>query len=331
MRRSVHPLAHVAQGTQAVDYKRNTNQHDALRGVARAATNARPSGNCVIPAPAKLAASQESFMRTVSRFPIASGPAPTIAIHCSASSPRQWEGYRALLDPAMPLQTPTLLGYDSGAEWVRGLPVTLEAEAHHLLEVILAAGQPVHLLAHSYGGAVAMQMALLWPQRVRSLTLYEPSAFHLLRRDSASAVHAEEISAVARRVELLSISGRKAEAAALFIDYWATPGAWQRMSPARQADVALRMSKVRAEFGAIFHAGLDARGLQLAHFPMRIVVGDHSPAPARRVSELLRLQVPKAEMIRMPGLDHMAPLTQREALAPVLFPHALRRTLPLAA
>jgi pimeloyl-ACP methyl ester carboxylesterase len=270
-------------------------------------------------------------MRTISRLPIASGPAPTLAIHCSASSPRQWEGYRALLDPAMPLHTPALLGYDGDAEWVRGLPVTLEAEAQNLLEPILAAGQPVHLVAHSYGGAVALQAALLWPQRIRSLTLYEPSPFHLLRRDSESAVHAEEISAVARRVELLSISGRNAEAAALFIDYWSAPGAWQRMSPARQADVALRMSKVRAEFGAIFHAGFDARSLQLANFPVRIVVGDRSPAPARRVSELLRLQVPKAEVIRMPGLDHMAPLTQREALAPVLFPHAVRRALPLAA
>jgi pimeloyl-ACP methyl ester carboxylesterase len=331
MRRSVHPLAHAAQGTQAVDYKRNTNQHDTLRRDARAATNVRPSGKCVIPAPATLAASQESFMRIVNRLPVASGPAPTIAIHCSASSPRQWEGYRPLLDPTMPLHTPAMLGYDSDAEWVRGLPVTLESEAHKLLDVILAAGQPVHLVAHSYGGAVAMQVALLWPQRVRSLTLYEPSAFHLLRRDGASALQAEEISAIARRVELLSLSGCTDQAAALFIDYWATPGAWQRMSPARQADVALRMSKVRAEFGAIFHAGFDAHGLQLASFPVRIVVGDRSPAPARRVSELLCLQVPKAEVIRMRGLDHMAPLTQREALAPVLFPHAVRSALPLAA
>jgi hypothetical protein len=41
--------------------------------------------------------------------------------------------------------------------------------------------------------------------------------------------------------------------------------------------------------------------------------------------------VREGEVIRMPGLDHMAPLTQREALAPVLFPHAVRRALPLAA
>ena len=270
-------------------------------------------------------------MRTIPRLPISSGPAPTIAIHSSASSPRQWDGYRALLNPDAPLLTPTLLGYDSDAEWVRGLPVTLEAEAHNLLDVLLAAGQPAHLVAHSYGGAVALQAALLWPQRVRSLTLYEPSAFHLLRRDSASMAHAEQISAIARRVELLSLSGRNAEAAALFVDYWSGPSAWERMPPARQADVALRMSKVRAEFGAIFHASFDARSLQLAGFPVRVVVGDRSPAPARRVSELLRLQVRKAEVIRMPGLHHMAPLTDRATLAPLLFPHAMRRDLPLAA
>jgi len=270
-------------------------------------------------------------MRTITRVPAASGPAPTIAIHCSASSPRQWDGYRALLAPDAPLHTPTLLGYDSNAEWVRGLPVTLQTEAQNVHDVLLAAGQPAHLVAHSYGGAVALQAALLWPQRVRSLTLYEPSAFHLLRRDSTSTAQAEEISATARRVELLSISGRNAEAAALFVDYWSGPGAWQRLPPARQADVALRMSKVRAEFGAIFHASFDAHSLQLAGFPVRVVVGSRSPAPARRVAELLRLQVRKAEVIHMPGLHHMAPLTDRATLAPLLFPHAMRRDLPLAA
>jgi pimeloyl-ACP methyl ester carboxylesterase len=270
-------------------------------------------------------------MRTVTRLHVPSGPAPTIAIHSSASGPRQWEGYRALLDPGAPLHTPTLLGYDSDTEWVRGMPVTLEAEAHNLLDVLLAVGQPAHLVAHSYGGAVALQAALLWPQQVRSLTLYEPSAFHLLRRDGASTAHAEEISAIARRVELLSLSGRNADAAALFVDYWSGPAAWQRMPKPRQADIALRMSKVRAEFGAIFHAGFDAHGLQLAGFPVRVIVGDRSPAPARRVSELLRLQVRKAEVIRMPGLHHMAPLTDRATLAPLLFPHAMRRDLPMAA
>ena len=270
-------------------------------------------------------------MHTITRLPVPSGRAPTIAIHSSASSPRQWDGYRALLDPDAPLLTPTLLGYDSDAEWVRGLPVTLEAEAQNLMDVLLAAGQPAHLVAHSYGGAVALQVALLWPQRVRSLTLYEPSAFHLLRRDSASLAQVEEISAIARRVELLSLSGNNAEAAALFVAYWSGSAAWQRMPPHRQADVALRMSKVRAEFGAIFHAGFDARSLQLTPFPVRVVMGDRSPAPARRVAELLRQQVRKAEVIRIPGLNHMAPLTDRATLAPLLFPHALLRDLPLAA
>lgn len=255
---------------------------------------------------------------------------PVVAIHSSASSPRQWQSYGEWLDPQVRLYTPFLLGYDAGEQWTHGTPVTLEAEARHALSGI-AADQEIHLLAHSYGGAIALQAALLRPERVRSITLYDPSAFHLLDQDGGSAEQAEQIHAVARRVSLLTLSGRHSEAAALFVDYWSTPGAWARMSPSRQAEIARRMPKVRAEFEALFHSRMDVSQLHEAGIPVRIVHGGASPSPARRVVELLRTRLPRAEVLSMPGLRHMAPLTDRQELAPLLFPYSLHVEQRLAA
>jgi len=255
---------------------------------------------------------------------------PVVAVHSSASSPRQWTRYSEWLDPDVRLYTPFLLGYDAGNPWTNGAPVTLEAEARHALSGI-AADQEVHLLAHSYGGAIALQAALLRPGLVRSLTLYDPSVFHLLDQDGASTEQAEQIRAVARRVALLTLSGGHREAAELFVDYWSAPGAWARMAPLRQAEIARRMPKVRAEFEALFHSRMDVSQLHEAGIPVRIVHGSASPAPARRVVELLRRQLPRAEVLSMPGLRHMAPLVNRQELAPFLFPYSLRGEQRLAA
>ena len=42
------------------------------------------------------------------------------------------------------------------------------------------APEPVHIVGHSYGGALALRVTLQRPQKVASLTLYEPSCFQLL-------------------------------------------------------------------------------------------------------------------------------------------------------
>jgi pimeloyl-ACP methyl ester carboxylesterase len=271
-------------------------------------------------------------MNLISRSgPTQNEPAGVLAVHCSASGPRQWDGYRALLDPGVRMIAPHLVGYEGRDEWTNGARVTLEQEALQVLAALDAREEPVHLVGHSYGGAVAMQAALLAPQRVRSLTVYEPGLFSVLQQDARSVTHAEEIGGISRRIALLSLSGRKFEAAEIFVDYWSGRGAWSRMDAVRQASVAHCMSKVRAEFEASFHARLRVRGIDACGFPVRVLCGERSPAPARRIVQLLMRQCPGAEVIRVSGAAHMAPLAQRELLAPLLFPHSVPRELRLVA
>lgn len=249
----------------------------------------------------------------------ASTRAPTIALHCSGSSAAQWDAYRTLMPYGAQLHAAPLMGYETEQWWPNGKPVTLQLEAQRLLPLLRAQGRPVHLVGHSYGGAVALQAALLWPEHVLSLTLYEPVLFHLLFADRASTVHATTITGVGRRIALLSMAGQQLDAAELFVGYWSGPAAWPRMSPARRDAIKLRMPKVRAEFEALFNARLDLSGLRESGLPIRLVRGTTSPAPARRVSELLASQLPACEVITLEGMAHMAPVTHRELLAPCLF------------
>jgi len=260
---------------------------------------------------------------------VPSTAAPVVAVHSSASSPRQWDGYRKLLDADVPFITPQLSGYGAPSTWPNGKFVTLQEEAQRVIESFPQ--EPVDLVGHSYGGAVAFQAALMASQRVRSLTAYEPVLFGLLRQDGASVLQAEEIEGIAHRLAMLSLSGRNRDAAALFVDYWSIPGSWVSMPPSRQDAVAALMPKVRAEFEAVFHSDIRLAQLKDMGVPVRVLCGDRSPAPSRRLAQLLKAQLPFTQVTHLQGKSHMAPVAEPAAMAPLLFPFALRSDYSFAA
>lgn len=256
-------------------------------------------------------------------------PAPTVlvALHSSGAGGRQWQGWRGLLPPAVELHTPDLLGYGV-AEWSAGAATTLDAEAQALHTQIAALPGGVHLLGHSYGGAVALQVALRWPRHVRSLTLYEPVRFALLRQ--AEPALWQRIVGVGREIRALVQAGRSEDAAERFVDYWSRAGAWQALAPQRRQAVAKRMPKVAAEFDALFGDTLPESAYHGLRVPLRLLAGTRSPRPAQRVAERLVQIVPRAVLVRLDGLGHLGPIEDpARVAAQCLAP--LRQSLPMAA
>ncbi|HUG23730.1 alpha/beta fold hydrolase [Piscinibacter sp.] len=230
-----------------------------------------------------------------------------LALHSSGSSGRQWEPYRALLPAGTRLRAPDLIGYGDGPAWPLGASVTLEAEAQRLARWLPHGPGGVHLVGHSYGGAVALELAFRWPERVRSLTLYEPVRFAMLRADGDGSQW-RDIVQVGRDIGALTLTGRIHEAGEVFVDYWSGPGAWTRLSPARRNTIAVRMPKVRAEFEALFSDDAPPKAFHRLAMPVRLLCGSRSPRAARRVVELLGAACPAATTTCMEGLGHMGPL-----------------------
>lgn len=238
-----------------------------------------------------------------------------VALHSSGASGRQWDAWRRLPSTAA-WRTPELLGYDAGSVWPIGAGTTLDAEAQRLADLLAAAPRGVHLIGHSYGGSVALQLALRWPQRVRSLTLYEPVRFALLR--DADAGLWRSIVAFGREIGALVLQDRLAPAAKRFVDYWSGAGAWAALSGARQEAVAARMPKVRAEFEALFDDAVPSHAYRQLVMPVRVLCGTRSPLPALRVAERLAQACPAATLVRLEGLGHLGPIEAPARVAPQL-------------
>ncbi len=108
----------------------------------------------------------------------------------------------------------------------------LADEAARTIGFIDRSDRKVHLVGHSYGGGVALRAAVERPDRIASLTLYEPSAFHLLKAMGArGAVALAEIQGIAAQIADGVITGDYRGGVSSFLDDWGGPGAWAALRP----------------------------------------------------------------------------------------------------
>ena len=245
-------------------------------------------------------------------------------VHGSAVAGKSWNALAApLRERGVIVIAPDRLGQAGGERWPAGRAMSIDAEAEHLVAALAAAPGPVHLFGHSYGGAVAMQMALRWPERVARLTLYEPTRFALLLEAGQPRGSAgREIHAIGHAAHEHAAAGREAEAAALFVDYWSGAGTWAAMDTGRRQRLAPQMTKVGAEFLAAFADPLPLETWRALEMPVLLLGGERSPAPVRAINVRLASVLPRAASVTLPGIGHMGPMTH---------PAEVREWLPEAA
>ena len=240
------------------------------------------------------------------------GAGPVVVLgHSSTGSSGQWSALFARLQDRYRLMAPDHLGYGRTAVYAGGLPLVEHELA--LIDALLNLGnEPVHLVGHSYGGALMAHMAVRTPERVRSLTLIEPTLFHVLACTQRTIAH-QEIWEQAQRVIGYVTAGNLKEAARGFIDYWIAPGAYDAMDGRVQESLTASMSKVHNEWLTAFEAhGATLEALAALNMPIQLVAGSNTTRAARDVVGVLRSIWPGAAYAEIAGAGHMSPLTHTE-------------------
>jgi pimeloyl-ACP methyl ester carboxylesterase len=237
-------------------------------------------------------------------------PVPVIALHCSGAGAGQWRPLGEALGSRYALVAPEHYGCESAGPWSGEHAFTLADEAATTIEIIDCSDSKVHLVGHSYGGAVALRAAVERPDRIASLTLYEASAFHLLKEMGARGAAAfAEILAIRTRTAEGVISGDYRGAATSFVDYWSGGGSWAALRPSVQAALTRWAPKAPLDFRALIDEPTPASAYAALRFPTLIMRGEHAPAPARLIAETLPTLIPAARLAVIPGAGHMGPLT----------------------
>jgi len=247
---------------------------------------------------------------------------PVVLLHSSLSSGAQWRALSARLGERYRVVAPDLIGYGMAAGWSGHGPFHLRDEAAPIHELLDRIGAPVHLVGHSYGGAVALHIARERAHGLHSLTLIEPVAFHLLRGgDAADTAALNEVTDISEGVAAALASGDYAAGCGTFVDYWSGRGAWAAMGQAKRTAAAARLGKVALDFHATLEQRARLAGLERMAVPSLLIHGERSPAPTRRICERLAGRLPDVRAEAIADAGHMCPITHAEDVNALIAAH----------
>jgi pimeloyl-ACP methyl ester carboxylesterase len=160
----------------------------------------------------------------------------------------------------------------------------------------------VHIVASSYGGAVALLLARERPALVRSLFLTEPAILSLLAPGSPEEAQAAEL----QRARDLMARGDSEPAIRAFIDVIIGPGMYALMPASTHQMLGDNVSELRLEAIATpadepRFTCEDARQVKA---PAMLVTGGASPTFFKAIDTRLAECLPSVEAVTVPGAAH---------------------------
>lgn len=179
-------------------------------------------------------------------------------------------------------------------------PYSLEAEVADARAVLELAGPGAVVIGHSFGGAVALELARQTPRdAIAALILYEPAA---------GVGHLIPESQIARISALLD-AGQPAQALQLGLEQLATHGLLPGNQPAAANPSAALVDlawTVPRELRAAAVLGPDLDRYQALAIPTLVLTGDRSPRRQHDNAAALSQALPDARIETLAGQGHVA-------------------------
>jgi len=252
---------------------------------------------------------------------------PVVLLHSHGLSGRQWRRLSAdLVARGMRSLAVDLTGQGRSEPWPEPEPFSFHVDVERVAELVRSV-QPAHVVGHSYGGLVALHVALAEPRAVRTVSVFDAVAFGVLDpgddRDARAILDALDLSwgpdAQERERWLRA-----------FVEFWSGPGAWDALRGDARDEFLRTAWVIREGVRTLMEDRSPASTYAKLGVPALVVTGELSPLPARRTIERLAHAIPYARHTIIPGVGHLAPVTNPREVNPVILEELVARRLDAA-
>jgi len=257
------------------------------------------------------------------------GGDPTVLIHGSWVDHHTWDLVVPGLAPSL-----DVVAYDRrGHGESTGVPPqhAVADDAADLAALLEAIDQfPAHLVAHSYGGAVALRLAADRPEMVRSLALHEPPFVGLLTEDPTTAPEGEYLLAQVRRLQARARSGDREGAVREAMDaFTLEPGAWLRVPPTVREGFVRQADRWVREMDDPEALRPDPQRVADVMVPVLVTYGTQSPGFLRRIAEQLGADFHIGAVLPLHDAGHVPHLSQPAQYVGMLLTFLVERNVPV--
>jgi pimeloyl-ACP methyl ester carboxylesterase len=245
------------------------------------------------------------------------GSGPTIVfVPGSCSTMAAWRPVVEQLEHRFRCVSTSLLGYGGTEERRSAGDPSIDHECDAVESVIEAAGGQVHLVGHSFGGLVALAVALRGKARLASLTVIEAPAASIL----AELDEDEHYGAFRRLTSgyFADYADGNAEAISAVIDFYGGAGTFASW-PKRLRAHAMETTSVNIlDWASAYGFRLSPAMLSSIDLPTSIVIGAMSHPGVQRANELISACIEGASLFTIGEASHFLIATHARQLANVV-------------
>jgi pimeloyl-ACP methyl ester carboxylesterase len=216
----------------------------------------------------------------------------------------------------------SLLGYGGTTERRTAEDSSISHEAGAVESIVRRAGGPVHLVGHSFGGLVALAVALRRRVSLASLTVLEAPAIEVLR-DQGEDRHYGTFRTMTEAYFTAFREG-DSNAIARMIDFYGGPGTFASW-PARVRAYAVETTPVNIlDWATAYGFPLTSASLGQIELPVLVIRGGASPQAVQQANALLAQAIEGASLATVEGAAHFLIATHAGEVRHLIANHVRR-------
>ena len=237
----------------------------------------------------------------------------------SYSSHAAWRGVQKALRGSYRLISTSLPGYGGTAEFRDPDTRDMSAMADFVARLVERAGEPVHLVGHSYGGLAVLASVLAEKVRPLSLVTFEANPI-FSRRGNAGYPWEGAVDDMFGSFKA-AVAADHPDAAAIIIDFWGRPGAFAAMPEGFQ-DLCRASARTNLiDWQSAIGFTPDVTDYSAITVPATIVRGEHANASIVDVSNEIVNAAERAALRVVPGSGHFLISTHPSECAAIIDAH----------